>query len=137
MPCGDSSSSICIRLDHDERIVSFDFAKITCGRAIDGKTEFQNYCHGKSLQEILEVSFNEVLQDLNLIDEERQFICYLEWAALRSAIAQYLGLEDEAYDKDRCRITSIEYDKEGIEIAEVILPPKELPKILPCSLSNN
>ena len=46
------------------------------------------------------------------------------------------GLEREDIDRDRCRITSIEYDETGIEIAEVILPPKELPKILPCSLAD-
>ena len=39
MPCSDSSSSIAIRLDHEEKFVSFDFAKITCGRPIGSLRE--------------------------------------------------------------------------------------------------
>ncbi len=75
-----------------------------------------------------------MVKELGLQDEESQFILYLEWDALRSAIAQYIGVEAEDIDQNRCRITSIEYTENEIEIAEVILPPKELPKILPCSL---
>lgn len=137
MPCSDSSSSIAIRLDSEERLVKFDFAKITCGREIGAKTDYQKYCQGKTLEEILKIGFSQTIQELNIQEEERQYVLYLEWAALRSAVAQYLGIADADYDKDRCKITSIEYDENGIEIAEVIFPPKELPKILPCSLANN
>ncbi len=136
MPCSDSSSSINIKLDPEERFISFDYAKITCGREINGGTSFSNYCKGKTLPEIHNLPFNQITQDLNIANEESQFILHLEWDALRSAIAQYLGIEDEHIDPDRCRISSIEYTEKGIEVAEVILPPKELPKILPCSLGD-
>ena len=138
MPCSDSSSSIAIRLDHEERLVSFDFAKITCGRTITTASEFQKYCQGRALEEILKYGFSETVQKLHLEgDDEKQYMLYLEWDALRSAIAQYLGVEIEGVDSTRCKITSISYNETGIEIAEVILPPKEMPKILPCSLANN
>ena len=136
MPCNDSSSSIYIRLDSDEKFISFEFAKITCGSPIDGKTGLSEYFKGKPLQEILTLPFGKVVHDLNLHDEESQFILYMEWDALRSSIAQYLGTDDESIDKDRCRITSIDHNENSIEIAEVILPPKQLPKILPCHLKN-
>ena len=138
MPCSDSSSSIVIRLDNNERLISFEFAKITCGRAINAETEYQKYCKGKTLDEILKFGFSQTVQTLNLEkDEEKQYVLYLEWDALRSTIAQYLGIDIEGIDRERCKITSITYDETGIEIAEVVLPPKELPKILPCSLANN
>ena len=136
MPCSDSSSSISIRLDPEEKFVSFEYAKITCGREINGGTNFSNYCKGKELSEILKTPFAQVNNAINPTDEETQFILYLEWDALRSAVAQYLGADEADIDKDRCRITSIDYNEEGIEIAQVILPPKELPKILPCSLAD-
>ena len=136
MPCSDSSSSISIRLDHDEKFVSFEYAKITCGREINGGTKFSEYCKGRGLAEILKIPFAQVNGEINPPDEETQFILYLEWDALRSAIAQYLGSDDADIDTNRCRITSIDYDENGIEIAQVILPPKELPKILPCSLAD-
>ena len=134
MPCSDSTSSIWIRLDHEERFLSFEFAKITCGSEIAGQTGFSNYLRGKTLEEILEVPYAQTVIDLGLKDEEAQFVLHLEWDALRAGIAQYLGREEEGIDAERCKITSIAHDDHGIEIAEVVLPPKELPKILPCSL---
>ena len=77
MPCSDSSSSIDIRLDHDERFVSFDFAKITCGLEITAKTGYSAYCAGKSLEEILKVPYLTAVNDLRLKDEESQFILHL------------------------------------------------------------
>ena len=136
MPCNDSSSSMSIRLDQSDRLVKFDYAKITCGREINGDTKYSQYCQGKNLEEVLDIKFSDLVRTLNISDEESQFILYLEWDAVRSAIAQYLGLKNEDLDCDRCRISSIEYDAEGVEINQVILPPKSLPKILPCNLAN-
>ena len=136
MPCSDSSSSITIFLDSEEKFLRFEYAKITCSSEISGGTGLSKYCQGKILPEILELPFPQVNNDLKPKDEEAQFILYLEWDALRSAIAQYLGTEDPDIDKERCRISSINYTDEGIEVAEVILPPKELPKIVACSLRN-
>lgn len=137
MPCSDSSSSIALKLDHDECFVSFEFAKITCGREIGGGTGYNAYCLGKTLEDILAITYQEAAVNLKPKEEEARFILYLQWDALRSAAAQYLGLTDTQIDTDRSRITSIDHTEEGIEIAQVILPPKELPKILPCSLGDH
>lgn len=136
MPCSDSTSSIWIRLDHDERFVSFEFAKITCGSEIKGGTGFSKYLSGKTLDEILRLPYIQTATDLNLTDEEAKFVLHLEWDALRAAIAQYLGRDEEGIDADRCKITSIVHDNHGIEIAEVVLPPKDLPKIIACGLKD-
>ncbi len=134
MPCSDSSSSINFKIDHEERFVAFDFAKITCGREITAQTGYSQYCVGKSLEDILKFPYREIASDLNIKDEEGQFILFLEWDALRSAIAQYLGIEDTDIDRERCIITSIETSAIGTEAALVILPPKEMPKIIACGL---
>lgn len=136
MPCSDSTSSIALKTDHDERFISFEFAKITCGREITAKTGYNTYCCGKTLKDIILISFSEAVAAVNIHEEEMQYVLYLEWDALRSAIAQYLGVDIDGIDKERCRITSIEHDEDGIEIAQVILPPSEMPKILPCSLAD-
>lgn len=136
MPCSDTSSSIAIRLDHEERFISFDFAKITCGREIAATTGYAKYCAGKTLPEIAALTYQKVATDLPASNEETRFVLYLEWDALRSAIAQYLGLEDKELDKERCQISAVSYDEKGIEVAMTILPPKELPKILPCGLAD-
>ncbi len=137
MPCSDSSSSIAFTTDHDENLISFEYAKITCGRAIEGGTGLNDFLKGKPLSFILQTPFDQYQKDLKPEDEETQFILYSEWDALRSAVAQYVGSDQEEIDKDRCQITSVDYTDNAIEVALVILPPKELPKILPCSLGDN
>jgi hypothetical protein len=137
MPCNDSSSGLNIRLDLDERLISFDFAKITCSSEITSNTSYSAYCKGQTLEQILAHDYHKLVEQLKLEgNDEKQFVLHLEWDALRAGIAQYLGLDHESIDAERCRITSIEHTDEYIEIAQVILPPKEMPKILPCSLGD-
>lgn len=136
MPCSDSSSSLMFKLDKHDKFLSFEYAKITCGREISGGTGLSTYCVGMDLNEIVKIDFAVVNHDLKPKDEETQFILYSEWDALRSAVGQYLGIHDEQIDTARCQITSIDYTDEGSEVALVILPPREMPKILPCSLGD-
>lgn len=137
MPCSDSSSGLNIRLDSHDRLVKFEFAKITCSSEIGGGKKLSEFCAGKSLEEILELDFRMLVSALDLnADEEAQFILYMELDALKAAIVQYLGVDHEGIDTERCKISSIEHGPELVDIAVVILPPKELPKILPCSLGD-
>jgi hypothetical protein len=138
MPCTNSSSSIALKVDHDDNFVSFEFSKITCGKKITEHANYNKYCAAKALKDILNISFQQAVEDLKAETEEEQFVLYLEWDALRSAIAQYLGIDDDSIDKDRCRILSIAHDDvEGVEIIQVVLPPKDIPSIPPCKCSND
>jgi len=137
MPCSDSSSSISLKLDLQDRFISFEFAKITCGREISAETGYSKICLGKSLDEIFNISYEEAVHSLAIISEEAQFILYLEWDALRSCIAHYLGIDSPVIDTNRCVVTSVDCDEEGTAVSLVILPPKELPKILPCRLNED
>jgi hypothetical protein len=87
------------------------------------------------LDQILEADFATVHQALSPQTEEESFILAMEWDALRAAIAHYTGRDDEHFDAERCRMSSIDCQERSIAITEVILPPKALPKILPCSLN--
>ena len=52
------------------------------------------FCAGKTLEEVLDLDFRMLVSVLNLnADEEAQFILYMELDALKSAVAQYLGIE--------------------------------------------
>lgn len=137
MPCSDSSSSMFIKLDPDEKFVLFQYAKITCGSEISGGTGYSQYCAGKTLEEILALSFQDVVKDLNVQEEENQYVLYLEWDVLRSAIVQYLGIEDDTIDMNRCKISSVDVTDQGIEISEIVLPPAQMPKITACGVKNN
>src|SRR5271167_2979160 len=105
MPCSDSSSGLNIRLDLTERLIHFDFAKITCSSEIGGGKSLSQFCAGKTLEEVLDLDFRMLVSVLNLnSDEEAQFILYMELDALKSAVAQYLGVEHEGIDIERCKI---------------------------------
>ena len=126
--CSDSSFSITFKIDSEEKFSSFEFAKITCGQT-PAQTGFSDYCKGRTLQKILDIPYGDALTELELDKEEEQFILHLEWDALRCAITQYLGVEQDDIDKDRCIVSSIEHTEEGTEITQIILPPKDLPRL--------
>ncbi len=131
MPCKDTTSMMTVNLDHDNRLIEFQFNKVTCSKEIGEGVEYRDLCEGKSAQEVLDLEFSDVLQRLNLVDTEVQFLVYLQWDALRSALLQYLGKED-LVDSERYQIASVEFDEKGVCIRQVIRPPQDMPKIQSC-----
>jgi hypothetical protein len=131
VPCKDSSSRVVIKLDFDERLLTFDFSKITCSKEVGGGTGYLEYCSGRLAQEILRDDFNDLVRRLELGDTEDQFFLYLEWDALRTAIIQYLG-SDEEVDRERYQLASITHEMDHIEITQVIHPDQNMPKLVSC-----
>jgi hypothetical protein len=131
MPCKDTKSVISVRIDAMERLVEFIFAKDTCGKGIGGGTGYKELCIGKNIEDILKIEFPFILDKIGAEESEEQFLLYLEWDALRSAIAQYIGNEEELSSKNH-QLASIIYDGDEIEIQQVIQPPDEMPKLVPC-----
>ena len=125
----DPAANIVVRLDPDERFLDFDFYKIACGSPIVSQCGFREYCTGRKATDFLEMDYSAVIRDLNVTDEEQQFVVFLEWDALRCAIAKYLGAAVPGADGDRCQIIAIKHEDNKIEISEVILPPKNLPSV--------
>lgn len=133
MPCKDTTSRITVRLDGEDRLLDFDFSKITCSKEIGGETGYKGYCVGKSIDEIARIDFADLLGWFAPEDTEAQFFLYLEWDALRTALAQYRG-RDEEVDTERYQLSSISYDEDGVEICQVIRPPTDMPKIVSCAV---
>ncbi|MFQ5450480.1 MAG: hypothetical protein ACE5E9_07605 [Nitrospinaceae bacterium] len=131
MPCKEPSSKVTVKLDLDERLIDFDFSKITCHKEIGGGTGFKEYCLGRGGEEISALDFNDLVQTLGLDDPEDQFFLYLEWEALKTALAQFYG-KSEKVDLERYRLASISIEEDQILIRQVIQPAKEMPKIIPC-----
>ncbi len=132
MPCKDTSAKIKVLLSAEERLLDFDYEKITCSKKIGG-TGFREYCVGRSIDEISHIDFHELLDIIYFESTEEQFYLYLEWDALRAAIAQYRGKGDEL-DQERYQLSSIVYDEGNVEICQITKPPKDLPKVVSCSV---
>jgi len=131
MPCKDTKSVITVRLDSCERLINFNFAKDTCGKTIGDGTGYNAICIGMKPEKILEIEFSDIVEQLEAEGSEEQFLLYLEWDALRSAIAQYLG-KDDGTDTTKRQIASIIHDGENVEISQIIQPPENMPKLVPC-----
>jgi hypothetical protein len=69
--------------------------------------------------------------ELELKDSEEQFLLYMEWDALGAALDQYQG-NCQGVDKDRYQIATITYESDQVEIRQLVAPPKEMPKLVPC-----
>ena len=131
MPCKDTTSRVTVLLDQEDCLVDFDFSKISCNKEIGGGTGYLEYCKGKSIDEIMRLEFQEPLDFLDPESTEGQFFIYLEWDALRTSLAQYLG-EVADIDQEKYQISSITSDEKGTTIVQVICPPEKIPDIISC-----
>ena len=130
MPCNDTTAEITIQLDENDCLIDFVFSKITCNKEIGGGTGFLDYCRRKPAEEILRLEISELIDFFSLDSNEDQFLLYMEWEALQTAIAQLLGV---SINNKRYQIASISCDERGTTIKQVMSPLKEMPKIVSCS----
>ena len=131
MPCKDTTSQITVILDESDCLISFDCSKLTCQKPIGGGTGFVEFCRGKHVGEVVKLEFSDLVADLKLTDSEEQFLLYLEWDALGAALNQYQGSPHEV-DRDRYQIATISYESDQVEIRQMVAPPAEMPKLIPC-----
>ncbi|HAK36631.1 MAG TPA: hypothetical protein DCM60_00070 [Nitrospina sp.] len=131
MPCKDTTSRVTVLLDQEDCLVDFDFSKISCNKEISGGTGYLEYCKGKSIDEIMRLEFQEPLEFLAPESTEDQLFIYLEWDALRTSLAQYLG-EVADIDQEKYQISSITSDEKGTTIVQVICPPEKMPDLISC-----
>jgi hypothetical protein len=133
MPCKDTTALMSVRVDHNDYLINYDYTKMTCAKEVGGGQSFHQYCEGKLISQILRMEFFQILKDLALEDEdtELQFLVYLEWSALRSALLQYLG-EDEDVDTEQFEVASVQYDDQKVQINQIVRPLANKPKIQSC-----
>ena len=131
MPCKDTTSQINIVLDQNDKLLDFEYSKMTCNKEIGGNTGFREYCLGKTIEILSKLEFSDLIVDLNLQDSDKQFLFFLEWSALGAALDQYQGRLIPK-DKDRYEIATIAYESDRVDIKLMVLAPSEMPKIIPC-----
>lgn len=121
-----SSNNFILTINKKDCLEAFQFRKFPCGQSIPNNQKFITRCVGQKLENIISTPFPALIKDLKIEDPQEEFYLYIEWDALRTILAQYLGVEDEAIDKDRCCINSIQQKEEGTCIEGFLLPPKDL-----------
>ena len=66
MPCKDTTAQISVVLDEKDCLITFDFSKLTCQKAVGGKTGFVDLCRGKHIDKIIQLEFSDLVVDLGL-----------------------------------------------------------------------
>ena len=130
MPCKNPTAKIIVKVNEDDIFLGYEYRKITCSKAI-GETGYEDYCRGKSIDEIVSIEFDGAIREMSVNDLDGQFFLYLEWEALLAALCLYKGYECPV-DDARYEISGIEYGPECIAIYQLTVPPEEMPSIIPC-----
>lgn len=131
MPCDNSTAEILITIDKNERLRSYQYEKISCQKSIGTGDCYRNFCLGKIIDDLSEVTFDEAKKSCLIKNREDEFLLYLEWKAVREALREYLGKEKDA-SSDRYKMAEIIAERDYTLLKMIIEPPAELPEIVPC-----
>jgi len=131
MPCEDSASEISITIDKKERLLSYEYEKMTCGKNVGIDKRYQRFCLGKIIDHLSEITFEEAKKACPVENEEDEFLLYLEWKAVGEALREYLGKE-RSPDSDRYKIAEIIAESDCTILRMIIQPPDNMPEIIPC-----
>ena len=128
MACDNTTSCITVRVDLDDLLMDYDYSKITCGKEINATSKLLEYFQKRSITDITTSTLEQVVQELQPLTSDDQFLLFLEWDALRNAVLQYMGKELQGYS-DRYQLASIIYEENYVEIQQNILPLSDVTDI--------
>ena len=115
MPCNDVTEEIRIIIDSDDRVISYDLKKRTCGRSLGAPAVISDEICGLKTDQILEGEDDILLGEKANTRHTRKFIALKHLFALKSVLAMYRGM-DSGLKSNACEIARIDYDDGDIII---------------------
>lgn len=109
MPCGDITEKINISIDNNDRLVSYQFLKKTCGGSIGDSVAVEQQLIGMRINSIIGLTGDAIGLSVNNHNDIDKFLKLKHIHAIRTVIKAFLGLEPGG-NRGFCTIEGIVYD---------------------------
>jgi hypothetical protein len=139
MPCNDVTEVLSLTLDHEDRVIHYSLAKLTCGAAVGNPSLLRKWIDGRKADDVLRGSVHDVLAVLPTRSETWEYLTYKHLLAVQHGLRAVLGVSQSGPD-DICAIQSIETDERGIKLMALVkvdLLTSEIEGCSNCSLGEH
>lgn len=131
MPCNDITEILKIKLDGDNRIVSYSLTKNTCGGGVGIGSAIEGWLKNRPAEEVLESSLNSFLEAHPIDSDQPEFFMRKNFEAVHNGLAVMLGYRSGTAD-DSCAVDTISYGPDGTELIARIRVSLETRNINSC-----
>ena len=111
MPCTDVTEVLQVRLDADDRVVSYELSKRTCGRAVGEASLLADWAAGQTAAHLAAVDLDAFLHGRTFPSEEEEYLAFKHFFALRLGMGVYVG-EIAGRASDPCSIARLAYGED-------------------------
>jgi hypothetical protein len=115
MPCSDVTEEIRITIDKNDKLVSYELRKRTCGRFMGAPAVIADEVCGRNMDYILAGDDDTLLGEKANTKHARKFIALKHLLAIKSVLAAYRGMKGDVRN-NACAIARIDYNGDNVII---------------------
>ena len=131
MPCKDVTEVIEVKLDGQDRLADYHFAKRTCGQAVGVASLLIDQLRERPLAELLSINAEDFLAEFPCPDETEEFLSLKHLFAIQSALEVLTGKEPGGKE-DAFTASQVQYDEDETLIKGLISIDLMTEKIKSC-----